>query len=33
MGIDSLMPIFGSDNELPTDIRQFEMTSIADFRC
>jgi anti-anti-sigma factor len=32
MGIDSLMPIFGSDIELPTDIRQLEMTSIADFR-
>lgn len=32
MGIDSLIPVFGSEKDLPTDVRQFEMTSIADFR-
>jgi anti-anti-sigma factor len=32
MGIDSLIPIFGSETDLPTDVRQFEMISIADFR-
>lgn len=32
MGIDSLIPIYGSDNDLPRDIRQIEMVSTGDFR-
>jgi anti-anti-sigma factor len=32
MGIDALIPIFGSDRDLPSDIRQLEMVSIEDFR-
>jgi anti-sigma B factor antagonist len=32
MGIDSLIPIYGSDNDLPVDMRQIELASTGDFR-
>jgi anti-sigma B factor antagonist len=32
MGIESLIPIYGSDNDLPVDMRQIELASTGDFR-
>ena len=32
MGIDVLIPVYGSDENLPNDIRQIEMMTTADFR-
>ncbi|HEX2955835.1 MAG TPA: STAS domain-containing protein [Chitinispirillaceae bacterium] len=32
MGIDTLIPIFESDGDLPVDIRQIEITFTGDFR-
>ena len=31
--IKRIFYIYGSDNDLPRDIRQIEMVSIGDFRC
>ncbi len=31
MGIDSLIPIYGSDSDLPRDLRQIEIVSTGDF--
>jgi hypothetical protein len=32
MGIDSLIPIYQTDADLPNDIRQVEMMTTADFQ-